>query len=175
MPATLCASLGAVLTLFACHKTVWAAPIVAISADTGVAMIQLPSGDRHSVVVPARFFADPDKPPHPGDYLVVYAEGYMSWSPKGVFEDGYSKAGGEPLPPHLPVGVDRMTQFFGYQHLPPHLQVHSKPFHDLAQTIVNTLPANPERTVALRKLLEAKDCAVRAWISKEPEPIRVPA
>ena len=42
----------------------------------------------------------------------------------------------------------------------------SKPFGELAQTIVDTLPSNPERTVALRKLLEAKDCAVRALLYK---------
>ena len=63
---------------------------------------------------------------------------------------------------------DRLLQFFGYAHLPEHLQAVSMPFHDLANQIVETLPANPERTVALRKLLEAKDCAVRALIYKEP-------
>lgn len=62
--------------------------------------------------------------------------------------------------------ADRMMQFFGYQHLPARLQAVSKPFHDLAQTVVDTLPPNPERTVALRKLLEAKDCAVRALVYK---------
>ena len=40
------------------------------------------------------------------------------------------------------------------------------PFGELAATIVATLPKNPERTVALRKLLEAKDCAVRALLFK---------
>lgn len=62
---------------------------------------------------------------------------------------------------------DRMLQFFAYQHLPPHLQEVSMPFWALASTIVETLPSNPERTVALRKLLEAKDCAVRALLYKE--------
>ncbi len=76
---------------------------------------------------------------------------------------------------------DRMLQFFGYEHLPPHLQAISKPFHDLAWALVmgdnvpesgtvtigGPLPSNPERTVALRKLLEAKDCAVRALLYKE--------
>lgn len=65
-----------------------------------------------------------------------------------------------------PVVVDRMMQFFAYEHLPPHLQAISKPFCELAQTIVDELPSNPERIVALRKLLEAKDCAVRAWLYK---------
>lgn len=62
---------------------------------------------------------------------------------------------------------DRMIQFFEYEHLPAHLQEVSRPFGELAQRIVETLPSNPERTVALRKLLEAKDCAVRALIYKE--------
>lgn len=64
---------------------------------------------------------------------------------------------------------DRMMQFFAYTHLPENLQVVSKPFGELASLIVQSLPSNPERTVALRKLLEAKDCAVRALIYKEPE------
>lgn len=59
-----------------------------------------------------------------------------------------------------------MLQFFGYEHLPEHLQSISKPFGELAQKLVNILPANPEREAALRKLLEAKDCAVRANIYK---------
>lgn len=61
---------------------------------------------------------------------------------------------------------DYLLQFFAYEHLPPHLQAISKPFGDLARQIVETLPVNPERTVALRKLLEAKDCAVRAQLFK---------
>lgn len=59
-----------------------------------------------------------------------------------------------------------LEQFFAYEHLPQHLQEVSKPFGDLAKQIIQTLPINPERTVALRKLLEAKDCAVRALLVK---------
>ena len=36
----------------------------------------------------------------------------------------------------------------------------------MAVHLVDTLPANPESTVALRKLMEAKDCAVRAVLFK---------
>lgn len=60
-----------------------------------------------------------------------------------------------------------LLQFFAYEHLPVHLQAISKPFGELANSLVETLPRNPERTVALRKLLEAKDCAVRALLFKE--------
>jgi hypothetical protein len=57
---------------------------------------------------------------------------------------------------------DPMLQFFAFDHLPDKLKVVSQPFCDLAQKIVINIPKNPERTAALRKLLEAKDCAVRA-------------
>lgn len=62
--------------------------------------------------------------------------------------------------------VEHIEQFFAYEHLPPHLQAISKPFGEMARQIVETLPRNPERTVALRKLLEAKDAAVRAFLAK---------
>jgi len=60
---------------------------------------------------------------------------------------------------------EHIMQFFEFKHLPPHLQEVSEPFAKMADTIVNTLPRNPERTVALRKLLEAKDAAVRAKLA----------
>lgn len=63
--------------------------------------------------------------------------------------------------------MDKMLQFFEYKHLPEHLQNASKIFHDLAHHVVNNFPQNPERIVALRKLLEAKDCAVRSTIYKD--------
>jgi hypothetical protein len=59
-----------------------------------------------------------------------------------------------------------LMQFFEYAHLPEHLQQISQPFGELAKQIQETLPDNPEKTTALRKLLEAKDCAVRAKLFK---------
>ena len=61
---------------------------------------------------------------------------------------------------------EHIMQFFAFAHLPPHLQEVSKPFCSLAEYIVAKLPRNPERTVALRKLLESKDAAVRALVAK---------
>lgn len=58
-------------------------------------------------------------------------------------------------------------QFFNYEHLPRNLQVVSNPFKQLAQYIVDAVPRNPERTAALRKLLEAKDATVRAVLAVE--------
>jgi hypothetical protein len=68
--------------------------------------------------------------------------------------------------PAKDVVLDHVMQFFGYDHLPPPLADVSRPFCELAKSIVETLPRNPERTVALRKLLEAKDAAVRARLAK---------
>jgi len=66
--------------------------------------------------------------------------------------------------------TEHIEQFFTYSHLPPHLQDVSRPFADLASLIIATLPRNPERTVALRKLLEAKDAAVRAKLARDVTP-----
>lgn len=55
-----------------------------------------------------------------------------------------------------------ILQFFAYKHLPNELQIISREFAKLAVHLVKTLPRNPERTVALRNLLNAKDCAVRS-------------
>lgn len=60
-----------------------------------------------------------------------------------------------------------LLQFFEYKHLPVHLQTVSQPISDLAELLVNTLPNNVQRDKALEKLLEAKDCAVRAIILKD--------
>lgn len=65
------------------------------------------------------------------------------------------------------LGQDHILRYFHYAHLPAALQAASKPFCDLARLIVETLPRNPERTVALRKLLEAKDAAVRANVPEK--------
>lgn len=63
--------------------------------------------------------------------------------------------------------IEAVLQFFAWSHLPPHLQAVSRPFGDMALQIANTT-SNAETTVALRKLLEAKDAAVRAVLFKEP-------
>ena len=71
-------------------------------------------------------------------------------------------------PPHEPYGPhEPIMQFFAWGHLPPHLQSVSRPFGELAGIIQNTLPRSPEKTVALRKLLESKDAAVRAKLFEE--------
>lgn len=57
-----------------------------------------------------------------------------------------------------------MLKWFEYLHLPQSLQNVSMPFCRLAESIAEELEPGPERTVALRKLLEAKDAAVRAAV-----------
>lgn len=93
-------------------------------------------------------------------------EGYRPKAGTGAPGNPPNQAGSGMTTSSKPQNHDDLLQFFAYAHLPQHLQDISKPFGDLAQQIVDTLPANPERTMALRKLLEAKDCAVRARLFK---------
>jgi hypothetical protein len=72
-----------------------------------------------------------------------------------------------PMPDSPPGPGDHIMQFFKFEHLPDYLQEVSKPFALLAVMITTQLPRNPERTVALRKLLEAKDAAVRAKLATD--------
>jgi hypothetical protein len=65
---------------------------------------------------------------------------------------------------------ERMMKWLSYEHLPEELQGCVKSYRKLGTTICQLIPAGPERTVALRKLVESKDCAVRAIIEgKEPK------
>ncbi len=58
--------------------------------------------------------------------------------------------------------AEHILRFFAYEHLPVNLRSVSRPFSDLAGQIFHRAPDNPETAVALRKLLESKDAAVRA-------------
>lgn len=60
--------------------------------------------------------------------------------------------------------MNPIMKFFNYAHLPVHLQEVSKPFGDLAAQMHALLPEGAEKSAGLRKLLEAKDCFVRAHI-----------
>lgn len=62
-----------------------------------------------------------------------------------------------PRPERSPI-----LRYFAYAHLPEKLQDVSHSFCDLAEHMEDMLPAGPEKSTALRKLLEAKDAAVRA-------------
>lgn len=58
--------------------------------------------------------------------------------------------------------TQQVAQYFTYEHLKTPLREVSKECHDLAEQMVLQLPDGPELTTGLRKLLEAKDCFVRA-------------
>lgn len=58
-----------------------------------------------------------------------------------------------------------ILEYFGYSHLPINLQEVSKPFCELADKLTGGRPYHSETDAALRKLLEAKDCAVRAMLT----------
>ncbi len=60
------------------------------------------------------------------------------------------------------VNPSPILQYFKYDHLPERLQMVSKPIGELAKSMDEMLPEGPEKSAGLRKLLEAKDCLVRA-------------
>ncbi len=61
----------------------------------------------------------------------------------------------------LSPSVASLLKFFAYEHLPPRLQEVSRPFSEVAHAVAEKLEG-PELEAGLRKLLEAKDCMVRA-------------
>jgi hypothetical protein len=72
-----------------------------------------------------------------------------------------------PAPPiftEAELAADPILQFFHFAHLPAKLQLISEPFCLLARAMIDELPRNSERSAGLRKLLESKDCAVRAVV-----------
>lgn len=60
-----------------------------------------------------------------------------------------------------------IMRHFTYGHLPAHLREVSQPICDLAATMDERLPDGPEKSAGLRKLLEAKDCLVRAAVDPD--------
>ena len=63
----------------------------------------------------------------------------------------------------------QIMRHFTYAHLPPNLKNISQPFCELAEIMARILPPCAETSAALRKIMEAKDCAVRAELEREPE------
>jgi hypothetical protein len=59
-----------------------------------------------------------------------------------------------------------ILQHFRFSHLPAHLQCVSQPFHAIAASMDAALPDCAEKSAGLRKLLEAKDCFVRAAVER---------
>ena len=55
-----------------------------------------------------------------------------------------------------------ILKYFGYEHLPPNLREISRVIHEVAWQMESELPSCAEKSAGLRKLLEAKDCFVRA-------------
>jgi hypothetical protein len=74
---------------FTCHKEVEAATVWSADPISNQVMVCDPDGRPDRVImVPENFFGR--GVPSPGDYFVRYDGGYVSWSPKSVFEDGYT-------------------------------------------------------------------------------------
>lgn len=72
-------------------------------------------------------------------------------------------------PPEPPV-PSTTIKYFEYAHLPERLKIVSKPIGELAHQLEAMLPDGPEKSAGMRKLLEAKDCFVRAALEPSSTP-----
>lgn len=87
-------------------------------------------------------------------------ETLYAFSPEVTLEEVVTRA------PRMSGARLPILQFFAYEHLPPNLRDVSRPFAELALDLDARLPDGAEKAAGLRKLLEAKDCAVRAVLTK---------
>jgi hypothetical protein len=80
-----------ILPAYQSHKVVHAAKIVSIGKPTGQItnlVLKLPGGEEVNYGVLNDYV--PKHNPQVGGYLVVYEDGYESWSPDKAFEEGYT-------------------------------------------------------------------------------------
>lgn len=161
---------------YKCHKVVEAAKILSVldNPTTRGVLLHL-AGEKQGLAMTLEW--ELKHKPEAGGYFVRYEDGYTSYSPAGAFEAGYTAIDDDSTPePLAPKATERpfsdqnqtepILQYFTYAHLPEHLRTTSGWFAALAYWVVDNLPRNAERTVALRKLLEGKDAAVRARLAK---------
>lgn len=101
----------------------------------------------------------------PGDWIVHGVGGEFYGCKPNIFVETYEPALTMDLKVELAEGMHpnsvQLLETFEYDHLPEHLQEISKQFHNLAWSMAQvTTSRGAERTTCLRKLREAKDCAV---------------
>ena len=70
------------------------------------------------------------------------------------------------LQAQTPKRPNSIRKFFAYEHLPVKLQRVSKAIAEVAYAMDDALPDCAEKSAGLRKLLEAKDCFVRAELER---------
>lgn len=92
----------------------------------------------------------------PGDNITHSDGGYAVWM-------DYQQQQAQPKPQ-----ASTTAKYFAFAHLPVHLQLVSKPLGQLADLLEQLLPNGPEKSAGMRKLLEAKDCFVRAALDVPP-------
>jgi hypothetical protein len=72
------------------HKVVRAGKVISLTFGVQVSVsVEAADGGYTVIDVPSKVFARGR--PEPGDYFVVYDDGYQSWSPKAIFEAGYTR------------------------------------------------------------------------------------
>jgi hypothetical protein len=148
---------------FQSHKRVAAAKIIAIQHDTfdNQPVTRLIFDGIPSVTIADTELAN--RPvPKAGMYLIAYKDGYFSFHPGESFEEEYH--GIPQFPLDVPASPNAVMRFFNSEHLPEKLREIAQPLEAVARIMDNDLPNSAEKSAGLRKLLEAKDCFVRAQL-----------
>jgi hypothetical protein len=99
----------------------------------------------------------------PSDTITLTDGGYAMWMT-------YQQEQAQPK-----VQGSTTAKYFAFSHLPLHLQLVSKPLGQLAELLEQLLPNGPEKSAGMRKLLEAKDCFVRAALEAAPAELQANA
>lgn len=101
------------------------------------------------------------------DAVLYHLKAALFWTElraKRRADQGVKGRDGSHQAQELALAEEPMLRWFDWAHLPALLQEVSRPFGLMAKGLAFNLPRSAERTVALRKLLEAKDAAVRSWL-----------
>ena len=110
-----------------------------------------------------------------GGYWVQYPDGYESFSPERAFEGGYTlipmgegndKSKLEHRAEERSISEEPLLRYFSHEYFPQAPQVISAAFSKLAFTAAESVTPSVERNAGMRKLLEAKDCFIRAALSR---------
>jgi hypothetical protein len=144
---------------YKCHKEVSAFKITSMERVNSYPDFILHGevGDQPVDEVVSKEYIDKHDP-QLGGYYVMYADGYESYSPAEAFEEGYTEIQ-SPMWSDTPI-----IKYFKYGHLSGPLKAISQQLCELALSMDSKLDNGPEKSAGLRKLLEAKDCFVRAAI-----------
>lgn len=148
---------------YKCHKEVWALKIASIQEGTqDKNSVLLVFNDEGYAPIAVDFDWYYKHKPVSGGYLVVYEDGYRSFSPAEAFEGGYTKIVGKPVAigaPPFPDAAFWVTGVAEFDDLAPAEMLAGAPFRERTEALTKFQWAHlrkpfPERFTCVRKEME---------------------